>query len=174
MKILITGDRGLAQGIADIVKQQGHDAVMVSRSTGHDINSVQTWAKDFSDVDICVNSAYSGFAQVAVLETFADMWRDDTERQIINIGSMVADYPRSQIELDHQYWSYRLHKQALQSAYAKIMQDRDCQIKLINFGPIDTDMMSGVDVPKMSVAQAANRVWSMIQDPAIKRQDLWR
>lgn len=171
MKILITGKSGLAAGIADNL--QKHQVTLVSRSTGHDINQIKDWGHQFLDHDMIINCAYDGFGQVSVLEFFHDRWKNDPDKSIINIGSRVIIYPRSEIEKDTQYWPYRLHKQVLEQAW-KQMLCCECDIKLINPGPIDTHMMQHISgIQKFDVNDLGSRIVAAAFDPTIKRLDLW-
>lgn len=171
MKILITGNSGLASGIADNLLQ--HQVTRVSRSTGHDINHIDHWGHQFLDHDMIMNCAYDGFGQVAVLEFFYRNWKNDPAKSIINIGSRVIVYPRSEIEKDGQYWPYRLHKQTLEQAW-KQMLCCQCDIKLINPGSIDTHMMQHITgIKKFHVRDLGARIVAAAFDPTIKRLDLW-
>lgn len=173
MRIMITGTQGLARGVIIAAQQQGHEITAVSRSNGYNIRDVSTWAQDFQDWDACINCAYDGFYQIRVLEMFADLWKDQDQKIIVNIGSMVTDHTRSEKNQDHLYWPYRLHKQSLQEACQRMMRDRACQIKLINFGPIDTSMTKDLNVPKMSISQAGTYVMNLLSDSNLRRQDVW-
>lgn len=171
MKILITGLRGLAAGIANNLK--GHEIVAVSRSTGHDINQIRNWGNGFLDCDMIINCAYDGFGQVSVLEFFYDYWKNNPSRSIINIGSRATLYPRAETEKNSQYWSYQLHKQTLENAW-KQMLCCACDLKLINPGPIDTHMMHHITgIKKFNINDLGARIATVAFDPAIKRIDLW-
>jgi hypothetical protein len=108
-----------------------------------------------------------------VLEFFYDKWKNDASKSIINIGSRVTFYPRSDIEKDQEYWPYRLHKQTLEQAWSKMLIC-SCDVKLINPGPINTDMMKHItDIKKFDVNHLGAKIASVIFDPTIKRLDLW-
>ena len=121
MNILITGQTGLSFVLANVLRKN-HQVTCVSRSTGHDIANVTEWGPDFYHFDVCINCAYHSWAQIAVLEQFYYAWRNDANKQIINIGSSVVDYSRIEVDKEHEYMDYRIHKQALQSAFYKLVK----------------------------------------------------
>lgn len=172
MKILITGTRGLAQGLREVLESE-HTVTCVSRSTGYSILEIETWAQDFLDYDMVINNAYDGLGQLQVLEYFYHHWQSDPAKHIINIGSRATYYPRSESELDSEYWPYRLHKQMLEKAWEKMVLCK-CDIKLINLGPVDTELIKNITgINKMPVPQAAQNLVRLILDPVIRRADLW-
>lgn len=174
MKILITGNQGLAQALAQRLCQN-HSVTMVSRSSGYDIKHISQWAQTFYHCDMFVNCAYDSWAQTEALETFYWAWKDTATKSIINIGSSISDYVRIDKHHDHEYLSYRVHKQSLQSAFAKMVKTAQCDIKLINPGPMDTNMLNANNnVNKMSPDFVAEKIVSVMFDPVIKRVDLWQ
>lgn len=169
MKVLITGRSGLAKALAEVHKD---DCITVaSRHSGHDIAMIKKWGEAFLDHDLVYNCAYSAMGQVAVLEFFYDHWKNEPSKIIVNIGSRVTHFPRT--EDDGGYWPYKIHKQCLQIAYEQMLPGARCDIKLINPGPIDTDMVRHLSVPKFDPLDLASRVKEFSLDPAIKRVDLW-
>lgn len=174
MNILITGNRGLAKELQIVLLHEGHLVTCVSKSTGHDIANVKGWAPQYYHYDVCINCAYSTWHQIDVLEQFYYAWKDDPEKQIINIGSKIADYARIETEIDYQYMDYRLHKQALQSAYNRLINTAQCDIKLINPGAIDTDMIAHLSCHKMTPQWVAQQIVDIMKQPAIRRVDLWQ
>lgn len=169
MNILITGTRGLAEALGDIYIDQS--VTLISKSGGFDINNVDQWGYEFLDCDCVFNCAYDGFGQIKVLEFFFEHWKNNTEKTIVSIGSRVV----SQRALGNysSYWSYRLHKQALQLAHNAMLQDAKCNMQLINPGPIDTDMIRHVDCKKFDPAALAQTIRNIVAQPEIKNIDLW-
>jgi len=139
MKILVTGSKGLAASIKSILEID-HQVLTVSKSNGHCLSNVQSWAYLYFDCDILVNNAYHNWDQIEVLETFANAWRLDDKKIIINVGSTISDYCRTEQDIECDYLKYRVHKQALQLAFQKICKNSHCDVKLINPGPFDSDM----------------------------------
>lgn len=169
MKILITGRTGLAAALAKVY--QSHSVTCVSRSTGHDINDVASWGSQFLDHDIIYNCAYDGSGQLSVLEFFYADWKTDPQRTIVNIGSRIVAFPRSDGLQD--YTSYHTHKKALLAAYEMMLPTARCDIKMINPGPIDTKMVEHLSVLKLNPNDVAHHIKDLVQNPLIKRVDLW-
>jgi NAD(P)-dependent dehydrogenase (short-subunit alcohol dehydrogenase family) len=174
MNILITGNQGLALALQLELIAQGHAVTCVSRRTGHDIKDVKSWGPQYYHYDVCINCAYSTWHQIDVLEQFYYAWRDHADKQIINIGSKIADYVRIETEIDYQYMDYRLHKQALQSAFNRLINTAQCDIKLINPGAVDTDMIRHLSCKKMTPEWTAKQIVDIMKQPAVKRVDLWQ
>jgi hypothetical protein len=169
MKILITGTRGLAQSLGKVYID--HSVTLISRSVGYDINDIDTWGDKFLDYDCVFNCAYDNFAQVKVLEFFYNHWKHDVNKQIVSIGSRTITFKRS--ENESGYWAYRLHKQALQQAHDSMLLDAKCDMKIINPGPVNTDMICHLDCVKLDTTALANIIKNISADLTIKRVDLW-
>jgi hypothetical protein len=169
MKVLITGKLGLANALYDAHEED--TVICVSRSNGHDIALVESWGSKFLDYDIVYNCAYDGINQLSVLEFFYSRWKNDVSKSIINIGSRVTYFPRS--ENKQEYWDYKIHKQTLQSAFEQMVITAKCDIKLINPGPVNTALVAHLWVPKLDPAELAMRIKSFVRDNTIKRVDLW-
>lgn len=169
MKILITGTAGLAHALSTVYTD--HSVTLVSRSTGHDINNINHWGHEFLDVDCVFNCAYSGFGQVSVLEFFYHHWKTNPTKQIINIGSRAITFKR--LDGDTGYWPYRQHKLALQQAVDAMLLDAQCDIKIINPGPIDTPMVATHQCTKFDPVDLSNRIKSIAAENTLKRVDLW-
>lgn len=170
-KILITGCRGLALALS---KEFSKDEVtLVSKSTGFDICNVTNWGYSFLNVDTVINCAYDKDGQLNVLSYFYNHWKDDKSKTIVNIGSKVINQPRIERSLDHEFWEYRFHKQALQQMHDSMLPNAKCNLQIFNFGALDTDMIAGLDIVKMDPCIAAQKAYKFINDPTIKRVDLW-
>lgn len=171
MNIVITGQKGLAKALADAYSN--YNVTNISRSSGYDINLVDSWANQFFSADMLINCAHSEYAQTKVLECFASAWRNDSSKKIINIGSKVIDYLRSETEKQNEYFAYRNQKQSLQNAFANMVDNCLCDIRLYNLGPTDTNLIANLHIHKMPVAQAAEQIKFFNSLPGIKRVDLW-
>ena len=169
MKILITGTDGLGKAIADVYHD--HQTTCVSRQTGHDINCIEQWGSEFIDYDIVFNNAYDKFAQINVLEFFYQQWYENSYKKIITIGSRAITYKRT--EAESGYWAYRLHKQTLQQAHDAMLLDAKCDMKIINPGPINTDMIKHLNTVKLDPDDLAHKIKNIVRDPSLKRVDLW-
>jgi hypothetical protein len=172
-KILITGNSGLAGSLEKLLGST-NTVTCLSRKQGYDIKDIAHWFNRFDDHDIMINNAYQDWCQVEVLEHVWNKWANDAARMIVNIGSTASDYRRTETEKDAQYWPYRLHKQSLQACFQKIVRLGTCDVKLINPGPIDTKMISHLDCAKMSPDWLAEKIIWIMQNPEIKRVDLWK
>lgn len=170
MKILITGTSGLASSLMQVLFNE-HEVMCVSRVTGHDINNVDHWGHEFLDFDMIFNCAYSGFAQVKVLEFFFDHWKNNPNKIIVSIGSRAITHKR--IENSDEYWPYRIHKQALQSAHDSMLLTAKCDLKIFNPGPIDTKMIAHLSCNKESPDLLAKKIKQLTTDKSLKRIDLW-
>ena len=170
MKILITGTKGLAQELAFVYSN--HDVTTVSQSTGHDILKIDEWGVDFLDYDLVFNCAYCGIGQQLVLEYFHHHWQFNPTKSIITIGSKIITQPRS--DGTNAYWPYRIHKQTLQSMHNSMWPTAQCDLKIINPGAFDSEMVAHLDVLKLSLYELAIRIKKYVEDPVIKRVDLWQ
>jgi hypothetical protein len=170
MKILITGTKGLAQDLASVYNHK-HAVTSVSLSTGHDILNINQWGVDFLEYDLVFNCAYSGIGQQLVLEYFYHNWQTDSTKSIITVGSKIITQPR--VDPTNDYWPYRIHKQTLQAMHDSMWPSALCDLKIINPGAFDSDMMSQHNVPKLSLSDLAHRIKHYVDDPVIKRVDLW-
>lgn len=169
MKIAITGSRGIAQSLQQVFRD--HDVCMLSRSTGHDINQVATWGADYLAQDLLINCAYDGWAQIKVLEFFYSRWQTDCTKTIVTLGSRVVCYPPNNRE--QTYWPYRIQKQALQLAHDTMQSTAECRMLIVNPGPTDTDMVRHRDVAKMPPDVLAEKIKAALEDPWVRRLDLW-
>ena len=170
MKILITGNQGIARALAE--QYDTHQVTCVSRQTGHDINQISQWGQQFLDYDLVFNNAYDGYGQVSVLEFFFNHWQELPNKTIVTIGSRSSYIPAT--DTKHlPYWPYQNHKLALQQAHDRMIQSAKCVLKIVNPGPVNTDMVKHLSVPKIDPKELATRVASMVADPAMKRIDLW-
>lgn len=172
MKIAITGTNGIAKATHELLCKN-HNVSMLDKKN-YNINNVELWATEFFDYDIIINCAYSGFAQTKVLENFYNMWKTNPSKKIINIGSMITTYTRTQKELNDLYWDYRVHKQALELSFNSMVTNTQCEIKLINFGPVETSMSEKLVANKFSPSESAQYIINIMNDPNIKRVDLWK
>jgi hypothetical protein len=54
-----------------------------------------------------------------------------------------------------------------------MLLDARCDIKIINPGPIDTDMIAQHQCVKYNPDVLANKIKAIVSDPDVKRVDLW-
>jgi len=171
MKILITGIKDLAKELA--LAYSDHNVINVSRTTGHDIMQIDQWGHLFLDYHIVFNCAYNGLGQATVLDYFYRNWGNCSEKSIITIGSKVISQPRIEQDRDQEYWPYREHKKMLQQMHDKFWPTAKCDLKIINPGAFDSSMIAHHTIPKLNLAELAIRIKKIVNDPVIKRVDLW-
>ena len=173
MNILITGKKDLSLKLSQLLSTD-NEVMMVSISGGYDIGNVSEWAHEFKNYDLIINCAYDNFSQISVMEEFCNMWGHNEDKKIINIGSMVTDYARSEETVDTEYFPYRVHKQSLQLAFNKLVKKVKCDMKLINPGPFESNMTIHLSVPMMTINDIAINIIDIINNKLIKRVDLWK
>lgn len=171
MNILITGTRGLASALKDAYIDQS--VTSISKSNGFNINNVDQWGYKFLESDMVINCAYDGIGQQKVLEYFFEHWQADHTKTIVTIGSKIISQPRIELEQDHLYWPYRVNKQTLQCMHNAMSSTAKCNLKIINPGSFDSDMVAAHNVPKLSLVHLASKIKMLIEDPTIRRVDLW-
>jgi NAD(P)-dependent dehydrogenase (short-subunit alcohol dehydrogenase family) len=97
-----------------------------------------------------------------------NLWADQN-KIIINIGSIVTDYPRIEKELDDQPWPYRDHKLALMNTFRRLVQlGHTCRLALVNPGATNTDMIKHLDCKKIKASDVASAVTTVLANPLIK------
>jgi NAD(P)-dependent dehydrogenase (short-subunit alcohol dehydrogenase family) len=167
MKIAITGHtKGIGKSIADLLYD--HEIVGLSRTTGYDIADVSKICKAASDCDVFINNAYHSKYQTEILNMMYILWKDQN-KIIINIGSTVTDYPRTEIEKDHEQWDYRDDKKSLQSLFRKLAKSNSvCRLGLVTPGSTDTDMVRHHNVPKLEPIEVATAVDLLIKNSYFK------
>jgi hypothetical protein len=171
MKILVTGTKGLAKEIAEVFCD--HSVTAVSKTTGHDILNIKQWGNSFLDYDCVFNCAYADIGQQLVLEYFYHNWQHDSTKTIVTIGSKVITQPRSEILQNIDYWPYRIHKQTLQNMHDNMWPTANCNLKIINPGPFDSEMTAHLTVKKLNMRNLAEQIRKITSDSVIKRVDLW-
>lgn len=167
MKIAITGHtKGIGKAIADTFSE--HTIIGLSRSNGYDINNTSQICKAIVDCDIFINNAYNSDCQTSLLEKMFMLWREK-DKLIINIGSTVTDYPRTEIDKDHLPWDYRDDKKLLQATFRKLAKmNCNCRLALVTPGSTDTDMVRHHNNPKLDPNEVANAVKLIVENKYLK------
>ena len=149
MRIAITGhSKGIGKSIFDTL-QQSHDCKGFSRSNGYDITQyADKIIEESNNFDVFINNAYSGLYQVKLFDMIFDKWKDDPNKQIINIGSKSKYYPfndeQPQLKKDKRSSkAYNDNKKSIShSIYAKQMYlSKQCKIITIHPGYTRTDFI---------------------------------
>lgn len=170
-KVLITGSGGLSAALA--LEYSDCSVYCTSRSNDELLEYVDSWGNQHLDCDIVFNCAHSDLGQLKVLKFFSERWKDLSNKTIVNIGSIVADYPRSEVSKERDFFEYRYSKQCLQTAFSDIAKSYSCDIRLFNLGPIDTDMTKHIDCVKLDKHDVAKKIRQTLEQTKFKRIDFW-
>ena len=161
MKVAITGHTG---AIGSEICKLLDDVKGFSRSNGYDIRTDRDQIlMEADECDVFINLANSDYAATDMLIELFDEWKD-TQKQIINIGSAIADYYDMRTDLA----SYAAQKAALKQV-AKMFnhQKTSCEVKYVSFGYIDTPRMREKypeATDRMSIEEAARIICSLISN----------
>lgn len=167
MKIAITGhSRGIGLAITNQLTQ--HDIIGLSRTNGYDIANISQIIDAVRDCDVFINNAYSDYCQTELLSALYSEWQD-LNKVIINIGSAITVYPRTELALNDQPWPYRDHKISLEKEFRKLSwQGNTCKLALVNPGATDTDMMQSHNCIKLNPIEIAKAVELVLNNVYIK------
>lgn len=171
MKILITGSGGISEALSEAFSS--HDVYCSSRSQNQSPGDIEIWGINFLNFDMVFNCAYNENDQVKVLKFFYNNWKNNNSKTIINIGSIVADYPRAEVSRERDFFEYRYYKQALQQAFSDVVKSSQCDIRLYNPGPVETRMTSNLNCVKMTAQECAGIIKETLNNKKIKRIDFW-
>ena len=100
-----------------------------------------------------------------VVEAFLPHLRAGQQRKIVNISTSEASFGMDRGPARIAF--YRSSKAALNMLmlnYAKMAAAEGIAVALVNPGPVDTDMMRGVNMPKRSVELAVSEVMAIAND----------
>ena len=157
MRVAITGHtRGLGAELVKCFEERGHSVEGFSRSNGHDIgNRVDriSIVQQVSECDVFINNAYSGFAQVDLLNRVFATWNKKSYKYIFNIGSDSSYHQK------HRHHPYAIHKIALDEQSRQLQAlGRWPLITNVRPGTFESDMGNRIEGKKMSVQAAASVV----------------
>jgi len=174
MKIAITGHtRGLGLACANLFSSLGHTIIGLSRSNGYDISNTSYIIDSIRDCDVFINNAYHDKNQSILLNSLFLYWAE-SNKIIINIGSTVTVYPRTERERDHEPWDYRDDKQHLERVFRYLSKlPHTCQLKLISPGAINTKMIEHLTCTKMPAEDVAQIIYDTMSNRLIKELTLY-
>lgn len=161
MKVALTGHTG---AIGSEICKLLDDVQGFSRSNGYDIlTDIDQIIMEVADCDVFINLANADFAATKLLIDLYDDWKLE-RKQIINIGSVIADY----YDMRDDLAEYAAQKAALKQV-AKMLshQDTPCEVKYVAFGYIDTPRMREKypeATEMMSTEDAARIICSLISN----------
>lgn len=93
------------------------------------------------NANVFINNAHAKDGQLELVKMFYQAWRWDSDKQIINIGSISTDSPGFMESMV----SYIARKTALESMCLQLQKfDHKCRVVLIRFGFIDTPLVKNV------------------------------
>jgi len=177
MKIAITGhSRGIGKELFDIFDKD-HQVEGFSRSNGFNIAENQRLiCRSVKDFDVFVNNAWRGYAQIDLLNSLFEMWKDDETKTIVNISSL-SKYPG----LSGNTTGYSASKAALshQAFLLMFKTDRKCRMINVNPGYVETDMTQKLHgkTNMLTAKETADAIAWAINQPQhveIGELSLWR
>ena len=128
MKIGITGH---TSGIGKAIFEMYPDIIGWSRTNGYDINEPDKIIKECKNLDVVINNAHDGFAQISFLYKLSNNF----DGKIINIGSVSGDGIKSRRHV------YAVEKTALDKASEQLYY-LGCNITNLRLGLTDTPRMN--------------------------------
>lgn len=166
MKVAITGHTsGIGLAIARAFRARGDEVVGLSRSTGYDLSERRDEVvKAAASCDIFVNNRhqYNDDTQLQLLFRVADAW-NGRDKTIINLGSRAGEcYLLGRLD------PYAVYKHALDAACQQLFNLPDQRPRVVNIRPgwVDTDSVTGRQVPKLSPDDVANVVMWVVNQPS--------
>lgn len=147
MKIAITGhSAGIGKALTKVYQERGHEIIGLSRRTGYNIRSLPKILNSIRECDMLINNAQSGYGQVELLFSVWDMWKENKEKIIINISTMMTSQPISSIN-GLEFDAYRIQKLALEEAHRQL-RFKEGGPKLILVKPGAVATQEGQSEPK--------------------------
>lgn len=129
MKVAVTGHySGLGKELFELFP----NSIGFDLENGFDIknldhlNNIVYQAKD---CDVFINNAYNNIGQINLLQLFFDVWRFDSSKTIVTIGSIASDF----VNLNYdEFGLYPAHKKALEMS-CEILNNTDKNCKVLFF-----------------------------------------
>lgn len=132
LKIAITGHTsGIGQALYTHLKEQGHEVLGFSRSTGHDLGETATISHIIEasmNCDVFINNAYYDWTQVDLMFAIFENWKDQ-ERLILNIGSDSGD------GIKDYFHPYATKKAAIDHGSAQLNRVHNAKCRVTNLKP---------------------------------------
>jgi len=161
MKVVITGHTsGIGQCLFEIYKNQGHEVIGYSRSTGSDIedfNIRKTIIEQNLDCDIFINNAYSVTGQTNLLKELIEKWNGQ-ERKIINISSKLSFVSEGKMPALDPYIKQKLEQNKIVEGRFSVASP---QIMNVIVGLVDTPMSLVFDSKKLNPKSLSKLIYDM-------------
>lgn len=144
-KISITGHTsGLGKALFDHFTQKNFAIEGYSRQNGYDISYPETQKRlieKVSSSEFFINNAHSTWAQVELLYSLFEKWKDQP-KHIINISSNSGDGIKNYIH------PYAIHKNSLDKASEQLNNIPDAKCRVTNVRPawIATDRIKNIAI----------------------------
>lgn len=134
MKIALTGHTaGLGKYIFDNISCSGF-----SRSNGYDITlCFDTLVNEVKNYDVLINNANVDNFQYLLCKNIWEIWKDDSTKKIINIGSRAKSFIKS---------DYGLNKKMLSNFTTYANFNGNCKVTCIDPGYINDEDLSYAEV----------------------------
>jgi hypothetical protein len=156
MKIAITGHTlGIGKALAEVYQQHGHAVVGFSRSTGHDISTIDGRTRiitESADCDLFFNNAHADFSQCDLLFELWMSWKNQ-KKYIVNISSAHS-----------VKWVYFLKDQVSDIKYCSVKKALEESAEFL-WNQLDWPAVSIVSPCRTDTPRVAHRDWSNKVDP---------
>lgn len=150
-RIAITGhSRGLGSYLAKELSCE-HD---ITRTLSR-IENISSLVDEIRHCDIFINNAHSGFSQVELFLSLYQLWRCDSSKLIINIGSRAAE---PNISLGFEYSASKAALMHAVKSAVFLDEGKLCRVSLLNLGLLNSDLPS---LSYGSVLLAINHIISL-------------
>lgn len=137
MKYSITGHTyGIGKSVFEKLQP---NIIGFSRSNGFDISDPISRGKiiDLSkDTDVFINNAQDQFYQTLLFLELWEVWKNDSEKTIINIGSRIADVKVLPPD-KHNLIKYQAEKLILKEMSYRV--SAKCKVVYVSFGYVGTE-----------------------------------
>lgn len=166
LKMAITGHTaGLGKALFDHFHQKSFGVFGFSRKNGYDISNLESRSilvEKISACDLFINNAHCGWAQVELLYSVFEKWKDQP-KHIINIGSNSGDGIKNFVH------PYAIQKSALDKAAEQLNNIRDarCRVSTIRPGWIHTERIEKMNIsePQLTLQQVVTTIDWIVQLP---------
>jgi len=134
-RIAITGhSRGLGSYLSNELSYEHHIVLPLSR-----IENISSLVDEIRHCDIFINNAHSGFSQVELFLGLYRLWRCDSSKLIINIGSRAAE---PNISLGFEYSASKAALMHAVKSAVFLDEGKLCRVSLLNLGLLNSDLPS--------------------------------